>query len=141
MKTAGQVILAILLVGALSLYARSILAKVTTTEPLIPNATTSLEASPYMATGYVEQKGMVILDTAHGYPPVPFLEYTTNTGTAMTKQLVFANSRACAVYAGDIPCVATDEAKAYPQIPTGVPVLVKGEVKDDRILVYQIEPL
>lgn len=109
--------------------------------PLVgPVATTSLAAaSPYAASGYVDQTGMILMDNSHGYPSIPFLQYATADHGVATKQLIFPWSRGCSVYAGDLPCVAADEAQAYPQLPLGEQVRIRGLLKDDRILVYQID--
>lgn len=137
MSTLVRMAVALLIVGALAFMIRAQFTAWATAGP--SRTTTSLAASALPASGYVDQKGMILLDSSHGYPPVPFLQYATDSGTIMTKQLVFPYARPCAVYAGDLPCVGIDEAEGYPQLPTGQNVRIRGMAKDDRILVYQID--
>jgi len=87
---------------------------------------------------YVDLTGMILLDTNHG-TPVPYIQYVTENKKVMTKQLIYAGSRGCSAYAGDLPCVSVDESQAYPQLPTGTNVRVRGVQRADRILVYQID--
>lgn len=107
--------------------------------PSVQEVKETVPSSDAPGDGYAEIEGMVILDTLPGSDPVPFLQYTSE-GKVRTKQLIFANSRGCLAGAGDIPCVSTDQDAAYPHITQGARVMVRGMIKADRLLVYDLEP-
>lgn len=148
MKTVGMWIIGLLVVGALAFWIRATVPlphiQVPTIASLIGTSTSSATLTASVGNSgndnYVDLTGTVLLDTTGG-TPVPFLEYTDAKNHVATKQLVYANSRACAAYAGDLPCVDVNPEQGYPEFPTGTAVEVKGEHVDDRILVYQISTL
>lgn len=145
MKTIGFFIIALLVVGALAFWIRT---QVGFPEVQSPNLQALMQGQPAsVATGaanageaYVDITGTILLDTSTGIS-VPYILYAAEDGKPMTKQLVYAGSRGCAAYAGDLPCVSIDQDAAYPQLPTGTTVRVRGLHKEDRILVYQIDAI
>ena len=146
MKTIRPILFALLAVGALFLWIHTTVVTPTVKVPTVASlvqapikSQQSLSASVAAASGsYVDLTGMILLDTTGG-TSVPFVQYVTPDKKVMTKQLVYAGARGCAAYAGDLPCVDTNESGAYPQYPTGTNVRVRGLHVDDRILVYQID--
>ncbi len=145
MKAVGMFILGLLVIGALAFWIRETVGFPTLHTPTIASlvGTTTQTASVANAVtdgNYVDITGTILLDTSSG-TSVPFLEYATPDHGVATKQLVYANSRACAAYAGDLPCVDVNPNQGYPQYPTGMSVRVRGLHVADRILVYQIDPL
>lgn len=146
MKMAGMVLIGLLVAGALAFWIRAQMGlphfAVPTVASLVGTTSPgSLTASAASARGdYVDLTGTILIDHTNG-TSVPFIEYADAKNKVATKQLVYANSRACATYAGDLPCVDVDPNAAYPQYPTGTNVRVRGMHVDDRILVYQIDVL
>jgi hypothetical protein len=146
MGTMGKYLFALLAVGALFLWIYTTVGVPAVHVPTVATlvnvpakSAQSLPASVVAASGsYVDLTGMILLDTTGG-TSVPFVQYVTPENKVMTKQLVYAGARGCATYAGDLPCVDTNESGAYPQYPTGTNVRVRGLHVDDRILVYQID--
>lgn len=144
-------VIALLSVGALAFWIRTTVGSppifhvpttaelIGTTSPAAVTASVAQAVNPYAEQGeYVDLTGTILIDTTNG-TSVPFLEYVDAKHRVATKQLVYANSRACATYAGDLPCVDVNPNAAYPQYPTGTKVRVRGMHVADRILVYQID--
>ncbi|MDB5265819.1 MAG: hypothetical protein JWM39_532 [Parcubacteria group bacterium] len=157
MKTVGMFILGLLVVGALAFWVRMEVgfpsAPVLSVAALVGTSTSAatLTASAANAVNttkgtaatdgdYEDLTGTILLDTTGG-TSVPFIQYIGTNNKIATKQLVYADSRACAVNAGDLPCVDVNPNDAYPQYPTGTRVRVRGLHTADRILVYEIDPL
>ncbi|MDB5237446.1 MAG: hypothetical protein JWL88_548 [Parcubacteria group bacterium] len=151
MKTAGYVIIGLLAVGALAFYIRAqvgfphvqiptVASLVGTSTAATGSALSASVASANVQGEYVDLTGTILLDTTGG-TSVPFIQYIDTKNHVATKQLVYADSRACAAYAGDLPCVDMNPNAAYPQYPTGTRIRVRGQHVADRVLVFQIDPL
>ena len=142
MGTIGKVVVVVLVAGALAFWVReqvgTLAVRIPSPSELVRNTQVATVAYSSVGSGYMDITGMILLDETGG-TPVPFIQYATEGGDVMTKQLIYAGTRGCAAYAGDLPCVAVDESAAYPQLPTGTNVRVRGMRKDDRLLVYQID--
>ncbi|MDB5244951.1 MAG: hypothetical protein JWN90_56 [Parcubacteria group bacterium] len=149
MGTLGKIVIGILVLSALVVFFRSyypgsspaavVLAP--TIKLATSTASVAADALPNADT-YVELQGTALMDTTSGLPAVPFIQYIASDHSLVTKQLIFANSRGCSPNAGDIPCVpsyGTDNA--YPDLTTGQHILVKGYIRADRLLVYEITTL
>ncbi|MEO6536636.1 MAG: hypothetical protein ABIT47_02995 [Candidatus Paceibacterota bacterium] len=147
----GKVLLALLIISGVFVFFRSyypstgrlaaavVLAPVKDVTIDTANVSTNI---PSNSDTYVEVQGTALMDTTGGLPVVPFIQYIASNHSIVTKQLIFANSRGCSPNAGDIPCVpsyATDSA--YPDLITGQRIVVKGYIRADRLLVYEINIL
>lgn len=145
MKMIGFFIAGLLVVGALAFWIRM---QVGFPVVRLPSLHTITQVSPSTMTasavnageGYVDLTGTMLLDTTTGVS-VPYILYASEKGKPLTKQLIYAGSRGCAAYAGDLPCVNVDADAAYPQLPTGTSIRVQGMQKADRILVYEIDAI
>lgn len=143
----GKVILGIVAISAIVVFFRSYHPGTPTTAAVVlapsPIATNTSDANNRVdSNSYLSVEGTALMDTSAGLPAVPFIQYVTNDHTLVTKQLIFANSCGCSPNAGDLPCVppyGTDSA--YPDLTTGERIAVKGYVRADRFLVYEIDPL
>ncbi|HEV7121472.1 MAG TPA: hypothetical protein VGN56_01440 [Candidatus Paceibacterota bacterium] len=148
MKTVGLVIIGLLAAGALVFWIRTEVGfphvAIPTAASLVdsssPSSLAAAAATAHVTGEYVDISGTIIIDTTGG-TSVPFLQYIDANNRIATKQLVYANDRACAPNAGDYPCTDVNPNQAYPQYPDGTSVRVRGMHVDDRILVYQIDPL
>jgi hypothetical protein len=148
----NKVLLAIVVISGVVVFFRSYHPSLATTAAAVvlaptkviappPTDTIALSSSPTKDT-YIEVTGTALMDTTAGLPAVPFIQYITTDHSLVTKQLIFANSRGCAPTAGDIPCVPSYSAdSAYPDLTTGERISVKGYIRSDRLLVYEITPL
>lgn len=152
MKSVSMFIIGLLVVGALTFYVREQVGfphiQIPTIASLVQNKDVSVSPASLTASAaninvkgeYVDLTGTILLDLSNG-TSVPFLQYVDAKNAVATKQLVYADSRACASNAGDLPCVNVNQNSSYPQYPTGTRVRVRGQHVADRILVYQIDPL
>ncbi|MES2225209.1 MAG: hypothetical protein V4480_00170 [Patescibacteria group bacterium] len=125
--------------GALYKHSSDTLTAAVVVPHISASVSTAVRAS--QTDGYVEVQGTALMDTSSGLPAVPFIQYINTAHGVATKQLIFADSRGCAPSAGDIPCVSTPTMSAYPSLTTGQRIAVKGYVKEDRLLVYDIQVL
>lgn len=83
--------------------------------------------------------GTAIMDTSHGIPAVPYIQYVDTNHTTSTKQLVYMDARACAPGAGDYPCAPSYSAKdGYPQLTTGDAITVTGYIYENRFLITSL---
>lgn len=92
--------------------------------------------------GDIDATGTVHIDRSSGKPFVPYLVLIDAHRRMATKQLVFADVRACAPTAGDLPCAPSlSSSSGYPELIDGQKIRVLGEVRDDRLIVYELYTL
>lgn len=144
MVTMTRVLLALLVIGALSLFVRATVPLPSLHVPTVASLIDSTKAAATQpasvklgASGYLDITGVIILEEIGG-ATIPYIQYSQD-GKIATKQLVYDGHRPCAAGAGDLPCVNTDESAGYPQYPSGTVVHVRGERADDRLIVDEIE--
>jgi hypothetical protein len=143
MATMFRVLFALLAVGALALWLHATIPPLTLHVPTVAQlvnseAKAATQPASVAASQYVDMTGTVLLDESGG-TPVPYIQYVDNNHHVMTKQLIYSGMRGCAASAGDLPCVDTNQALAYPQYPTGTAIRVRGLHVENRILVYQVD--
>ena len=146
----GKVLIGIVIISAMvvffrSYYPGSSAVAAIALAPTIKLATTTASVSADLLPTedtYVELEGRALMDTTSGLPEVPFIQYVARDHMLVTKQLIYANSRGCSPNAGDIPCVPSYATNtAYPELTTGERISVKGYIRADRLLVYEITPV
>ena len=101
-----------------------------------------LVASPTLARNpTLEIAGTIRIDTQDPAARIPYIFFTTEKGTTMAKQLIFAGGRGCSTLAGDLPCAGVRDYGAYPNLDTDDHVIVTGTIVDDRFFVETLRIL